>query len=411
MKILIYGINYAPELTGIGKYTGEMCEWLAGQGQEVTVITAPPYYPEWKIHQGYRGWWYRKEMVAGVRVVRCPLYVPARATGIKRILHLLSFAVSSKFVAFWLGLTWRPDIVWVAAPAIVCAPAAWLAARLAGAKAWLHILDFEVDAAFDLGLVRSGILRRMVKGIEGFLMRRFDRVSTISGMMLKRVVDKGVPPDRTVLFPNWVDISEIHPLEGPSPLKKTLGIAEDVRVALCAGNMGEKQGLETLIDAARLLEGRKDCLFVLCGDGAARPRLEAAARGLSNVRFIPLQPKERLNELLNMADIHLLPQRAEIGDLVMPSRLTGMFASGRPVVAMASQGTQVAKIVPGHGIVVEAGEARAFADAICRLLDNEPERKKLGQGGRIYAESQLGKERLLRHFQGEAFDLARRQSK
>ena len=125
MKILIYGINYAPEPTGIGKYTGEMAEWLAGRGHEVTVVTAPPYYPAWKVAPGYSSFLYRREIRNGVRVVRCPLWVPRRPTAVKRLLHLLSFALSGAPVV-WAHAFWKPDVVFAVAPALFCAPDAWI---------------------------------------------------------------------------------------------------------------------------------------------------------------------------------------------------------------------------------------------------------------------------------------------
>lgn len=95
MKILIYGINFSPELTGIGKYTGEMADWFAEQGHDVRVITAPPYYPEWQVHAGFRNGWFSTEQHKNMRVYRCPLYVPAKVSTLKRLLHLASFSFSS----------------------------------------------------------------------------------------------------------------------------------------------------------------------------------------------------------------------------------------------------------------------------------------------------------------------------
>ena len=187
MRILINSINYSPELTGIGKYTGEMAEWLAGQGHEVRVITAPPYYPAWQIAGGYSARWYKREVMAGVRIFRCPLWVPGKPTGLTRILHLASFAVSSFPLMLWHGLTWRPNIVFVVEPPLFCAPAAWITARIGGARAWLHVQDFEVDAAFDLGILRSGKLRAAVLAVEKWLLHRFDTVSTISERMVDRL--------------------------------------------------------------------------------------------------------------------------------------------------------------------------------------------------------------------------------
>ena len=165
MRILIYGLNYAPELTGIGKYTGEMAVWLAERGHEVHVVTAPPYYPAWRIREDYRGTWYRTERAPGQPLVhRTPLYVPEKPTGIKRIVHLVSFMLGSLPVMV-REMFWHPDVVFTVEPTFFCAPLTLFIGKSAGAACWLHVQDFEVDAAFELGLlpaqgpVHDGALR------------------------------------------------------------------------------------------------------------------------------------------------------------------------------------------------------------------------------------------------------------
>ena len=231
MKILLYGINYAPEPTGIGKYTGEMAEWLAKKGHRVRVIAAPPYYPHWKRDDGHGAFSYSTEQRAGCEVLRAPLWVPANPGGFKRIVHLASFALTS---LPWLvrSLGWRPDVVLVVAPAFMCAPAGWLLASVCRAQSWLHVQDFEVDAAFDMGLLKGGVARRVVTAIERWVFRRFDRVSSISDRMLDKLRAKGVDPERVVSFPNWVDVNAMSAHSGPGKYRAELGIATDAVVAL-----------------------------------------------------------------------------------------------------------------------------------------------------------------------------------
>lgn len=385
MRILINGINYHPELTGIGKYTGEMAEWAARNGHEVRVVTAPPYYPAWRLGDGYSGRGYRREDMAGVRVFRCPLWVPRVPTGIKRIFHLGAFALGCAPVMLWQGLTWKPDVVFVVEPPLFCAPVAWLTAKLARGRAWLHVQDFEIDAAFDLGLLRSRLLRRLVVAAERWMMRRFQTVSTISPRMLDRLADRGVAGSRRLLFPNWVDTEQIHPLDRPSPMRREFALPDHAFVCLYSGNMGKKQGVEVLVETARLLVHRSDIVFILCGDGAARQKLEAISAGLGNIRFLPLQPLARLNDLLNMADVHLLPQRGDVADLVMPSKLSAMLASGRPVIATARPGTQIAEVVGQCGVLVAPGDSKGLARAIGDLAGSAARRAALGATGREYA--------------------------
>lgn len=405
MNITIYTLNFYPELTGIGKYSGEMAIWLARAGHRVSVVTAPPYYPEWKVISSYSSSAFRRELVAGVDVCRCPLWVPVRPSGLKRLIHLGSFALSSLPVML-RQVFWRPDVVWVVAPAFFCAPGAWLTARLSGAPVWLHVQDYEVDAAFDLGLLKGERIKRFVLAVERFIFKRFDVVSTISGRMLDRALSKGVRADRAVMFPNWVDISSIHPRLAGGSYRAELGFAAEDVVALYSGNMGNKQGLEILADAARLLVNSPKLRFVFCGNGAGRADLEARCAGLPNVTFLDLQPLERLGDLLTCADIHLLPQRADAADLVMPSKLTGMLASGRPVVVTAHPGTEVARVVEGCGRVVPPEQADVFADAIAALADDAEQRANFGVAARRYAEENLDKDAVLRRFEAELLKLA-----
>jgi colanic acid biosynthesis glycosyl transferase WcaI len=411
MKILIHGINYSPELTGIGKYSGEMGEWLAMHGHEVRVVTAPPYYPMWKIGVGYSGWRFKREVVVpltatkgnGLKIYRCPLWVPAQPSGIRRILHLASFALSSLPVMLRQAF-WKPDIVIAIEPPIMCAPAALLISKLCRSKSWLHVQDFEVDAAFNLGILPFGYLRNTFLSVERYLMSLFDRISTVSPMMLDRLACKGVPQINAILFPNWVDAQVIFPMQSASPMRAELGIADNSIVALYSGNMGEKQGLEIVLDTARNLDNKYPIRFILCGDGAARIRLQKTYAYLQNVLWLPLQPIEKLNGLLNVADIHLLPQRANVSDLVMPSKLTGMLSSGRPILATANAGTQIAQLVSTCGIVVEPGNAQMFLQGLLELVKNPQQRKIFGVAAR-QASLSWDKHNVLRCFEEQLLDL------
>ena len=403
MKILLYGINFAPELTGIGKYTGEMAAWLVGQGHQVRVVTAPPYYPAWAVSPGYSGRAWRTEVWQGVTVMRCPLWVPHQPGGLKRLLHLASFALTSLPVMLRQVL-WRPQVVWVVEPALFCAPTAVAVARLSEAKAWLHVQDFEVDAAFSLGLLRGAGLRRGVSGAERWLMRRFDVVSTISQRMHQRLLDKEVDAPKAKLAVNWVDMAQFAKPspEGMAAYRHELGVPEGAVVALYSGNMGGKQGLEVLADLAKLCP---EVQFVFCGNGAGRADLVARCQGLPNVSFMDLQPAERLPDLLATADIHLLPQRADAADLVMPSKLTGMLTSARPVVATAHAGTELATVVQTCGLVVPPETPLALAEAVRTLAADPVLRQRLGAAGYAYAQAHLDRDAVLQKFESDLSDL------
>lgn len=403
-KILLYGLNFHPEPTGAGKYTGEMAAWLAEQGWEVRVVTASPYYPDWKIAEGYNGKVYARENIGGVRVYRAPLWVPKKPSGRSRLVHLASFALSSAPLLLQ-ALWWRPQVVCCVAPAIACAPAAVAVSWLSGAKSWLHVQDLEVDAAFELGMLGNPLLRRCAGFFERTIMAAFDRVSTISEKMLERVVEKGATRSRAVLFQNWVDTESIRPMPRATDYRRELGIPEHACVALYSGTMANKQGLDIVADAARLLSANENIHFILCGQGPGLPALHLACEGLARVHFLPLQPLERFNELLATANLHLLPQQKAAADLVLPSKLSGMLASGRPVVATAEAGTGLAAWVQDCGAVVPPGDAAAFARAIEELSNDVALAERLGAVARARAEQRLSRNSVLGAFAREALAL------
>jgi len=379
-----------------------MAIWLASRGHQVRVVTAPPYYPDWRVRPEYSAWRYKialnGDSPQNLGIIRCPLWVPKTQSGVRRLLHLASFAASSSPALLSQAL-WRPDLVFVIEPTLFCAPPALAVARLVGAKVWLHVQDFEIDAAFELGLMTSPVIRRFALAVERSVLNRCDRVSTVSEKMVERLEKKGVAPSRCVLFPNSVDTQCIFPLTTISPLRSELGIDHSAVVALYSGNMGEKQGLHLLAEAAQCLAGHPQIRFVFCGEGAYRAKFMSLVGGLPNVTFLPLQPENRLNDLFNLADIHLLPQRDDAADLVMPGKLREMLASGRPVVATVRPGTQIASCVQDRGLVVPPGNSSVIASAICRLASDADLRKRMGAEARKFAVMYLGRDRLMQEFE------------
>jgi colanic acid biosynthesis glycosyl transferase WcaI len=405
VKVLLYGLNYAPEPVGIGKFSGEMATWLAGRGHAVRVITAPPYFPEWQA----RGNRYRREALQGVAVWRCPLWVPRHPSGLTRLLHLASFALSSLPVLL-AQRRWRPDVVLTVAPAFFCAPGALLLAGLCGrrTRSWLHIQDFELDAAFELGLLKGQLVRGLAERWERGVLRDFDHVSTISAAMLQRAVQKGVAPERAVLLANWVDLQAIRPKAAQertsNPYRAELEIADDVVVRLYSGSMTKKQGLELLVEAMRLLAGVPKLLWLLAGEGPSKADLVAATQGMANVRILPLQPLERMNDWLNLADVHLLPQKAGAADLVLPSKLLGILASGRPVVASSPAGSELGQLAELAGLRVEPEDPAGFAAAIETLVQKPALRQEKGHAARHLVEQRYGKESVLQSLEAALRD-------
>ena len=409
MRVLVYGLNFSPEQVGIGKYSSELCASLASQGHQLRVITSPPYFPDWRIFPGYSNR-YRSEYVKGVFVRRCPLWVPHRPSGLTRLLHLFSFALTS-LGPLLAQRRWRPDVVITVAPAFFCTPGALLLGRLCGRRTfnWLHVQDFELDAAFELGLLKGNLLRSMLEFWERRILCRFDRVSSISTAMVNKLATKGVDSSRCVLLPNWVDLAAIRPQLGAArlenPYRRQLSISADQLVLMYSGSMNKKQGLDLLAKIIQELADLPQLVWLIAGEGPTKAELVAATEGLSNVRHLPLQPSDRLNDWLNAADIHLLPQKAEAADLVLPSKLLGILATGRPVVASSPGGSDLFVLADQAGACVQPGDAGAFAASIRELVESPERRAYAGRLARLLAEDRFGMEAVLSRFEQQLNDL------
>jgi len=372
-RIVIHGMNFSPEPIGVGRYTGGLAAYLASQGEAVDVITGVPHYPGWKVQPPYRARRYSIEERDGMHIVRCPLVLDANGRGIWRLITPVTFALAAAPVALWRILRRRPHAVVCVQPTLLSAPAAVLAAKLSGARCILHVQDLEVDAAFNVGHLRGEWLRRMAIALERFMLRRFDCIVTISERMRDRIVAKGVAPDRLRVLRNWVDLSNIRRVDGPNGFRDSLGLAPSDFVVLYAGQIGPKQALPVLLEAAQRCAGRANIRFVIAGDGPGKKELVDTYGHAANVQFLPLQPEERLCELLNLADLHVLTQDRRAADLVLPSKLGGMLASGRPVLVTADAGTELHDLLDGLAIVVPSHDVAALAGAIEKASIERPQ--------------------------------------
>jgi len=412
LRVLIVGLNYAPEPIGIAAYTTGLAEHFARAGHRVQVIAGRPYYPQWRVYPGFAALVWKRSVAHGVALTRCPHYVPAVPTGTRRILHHLSFAAAALPVTIARVLHERPDVVLCVMPSMVSAATARIGAWLGRAPLWLHVQDFEVDAAFATGLIGGGLLRgglfeRALRWLEGALFKSAATVSTISPAMVERLRAKGVAPERTFELRNWASI------EGDASgdaYRREWGLAGRT-VALYSGSIGRKQGAGLILEAARLLKDQKfkdgaEVAFVICGEGPDLAELKAAARDLPAVQFRPLQPAERLGELLALADLHLLPQIVAASDLVLPSKLTNMLASGRPTIATAAPGSGLYDEIDGCGIAVPPGDAAALAAAIASLADDPARRGRLGEAARHRARERWSAESILGQFEQRLVALA-----
>lgn len=413
LSILIISINYGPELIGIGKYSNQLSEWLVKNGSIVRVITAPPHYPQWRVFKGYQNFWSKEVRADGrLKIYRSPIWLPQRVTGATRLISVVSFVLSSLPIIM-AQIFRRPNVVFLVEPSLALAPSVIFFSLIARTKMWLHIQDFEIDAAFSLRMLKSGFALKMAKKLELKIMRRFNVVSAISNGMLQKALEKGVKPESLFLLPNWADSvnSVIVPtnnhLFAINNFRERLGVNGSQILAMYSGNMGMKQGLEVLGELAHLSHAaRLSVKFAFVGEGVYRNSLEKITAGLPNVKFHDFVEEEHLPYLLSAADIHLLPQKFGIQDLVLPSKLANILLSGRPVIAAAASGTEVERIVRDAGIVVKPENAKDFFKALATLEANSLLRANLGASARAYALDYLNKETILRRFERKLKHLA-----
>jgi colanic acid biosynthesis glycosyl transferase WcaI len=389
-------MNHAPELTGIGRYTGQLVEALAVEGLRCTVVTTPPHYPQWQVTPPYKNR-YRQQIDGSTDVIRCPIYIARSVRGISRLLAPLSFALSSAPVVVWKILRHRPDIVVVVEPTLFAAPAALLASRLSGSKTILHVQDLEIDAALEVGhLKRKGVVEKLARTFDQLMLRAFDGVVTISEAMRRGVLAKGVNPEKISVIRNWVDSTAIFPT-GDQSYRRTLGVAADQFLVLYAGSVGAKQGIDLLCEAVASINPASGIVLVIVGEGPVKASLVERYGRQPHIRFFGLQPEDALNALLNAADLHVIPQLAGSSEFALPSKLGGILASGRPILILAHPDQELALFVGDVATVVEPTDAGRVAAALLRLTTQDTSDRT---GRRVALVDELSKANAITRFLG-----------
>ncbi|WP_440133028.1 WcaI family glycosyltransferase [Chitinophaga sancti] len=408
-RLLLITGNYSPEPTGIGKYNGEMMQWLAEKGYDCTVITTYPYYPHWKIQAPYeqQGHWYKKEIQQGLTVYRCPQYIPAAPSGMKRVLMDASFFLAAFFRLFILLFTRKFDVVMVVVPPFHLGFLGLLYKWIRGARLLYHIQDLQIEAARDLQMIRSRWLINTLFRMERFILHRADLLSSISEGMMRKI---GAKSGREIFFfPNWVALSYFFPINERQQLKAGFGFRAEDKVILYSGAIGEKQGLESILDVAMTMQDDPRLKFLICGAGPYKTTLENKARSMSlqNVIFYPTQASSHFNRFLNMADIHLVIQKANAADLVMPSKLTTILAVEGLALITANEGTSLYELVRTHelGIVVAAENQQALHEGLLQAL-NEDSGHITSRAG-DYARNFLAIDSIMTSFEGNAIKASR----
>lgn len=397
MKVIVWGINYAPELTGIAPYNRALCEHLQNTGHEVRMVTTFAYYPAWKKAEADQGRLFRTDVVNGVKVHRCWHYVPRRVTTLRRMVHEASFIATTFLRLLTLP---RPDIYVVVSPPLLLGLAARVLQLFRSTPYVFHVQDLQPDAAVGLGMLKPSGFTRLLYGLEALAYRHAAAVSGISQGMLDAFTRKGVPAERQIYFPNGTTLPDPSQLPPRGRFRARHGFKADDFLAVYSGNLGVKQGLDILVEAAKQLSGTT-VQIVICGDGAMRPKLEMVIRqeNLQNLRLLPLQPDKEYGEMLTDADVCLITQQAGSGAAFFPSKLLAVLSLARPVVGVADDTSELRRAIAegGFGTCVQPGDAQKLSEVLYALATNLAELGQQGSSGRQFV-GQFAFEKVLPKF-------------
>ena len=415
MKITVWGINYDPEPTGIGPFNTDLCVYLAEQGHDVIMVSTFPYYPWWKKPIEAQGKWFEQSIRKGVKLFRCWHYVPEKPSTLKRLVHELSFLATSTLRMLFLP---APDVYFVVSPPLFLGLGAFLVSRLKRRPFVFHVQDLQPDAALGLGMIKPGLSVKALFALEKWNYARAAAVSGICGGMLDAFARKRVPARKILFFPNWIPDASA-PVKADTAIASFRGlykIGAETPLIAYSGNVGMKQGLEIVIEAAALGKLKKESSvsvfhWAVCGEGAAKPALEKMIHDQSlegAVHLYPLQPDERYHALLRETDISLITQQRGTGQFFFPSKLLSILQYGRPVLAVADTSSELARAVDAgkFGLVVEPGDAAALLTAAEAMLAATGEQKAAwAQNGRAWVD-QFRRSRVLGRFTQQLVDIS-----
>jgi colanic acid biosynthesis glycosyl transferase WcaI len=405
MKILVWGINYSPEVSGIAPFNTALCEFLAGRGHEITMLTTFPYYPQWKKRPEDSGKLWKVETSNGVRIVRVWHYVPQKLSSLKRIIHEASFLGLSFLHSLLMG---KFDVAVIVSPPLGLGFFAWLFSRIKGTPYVFHVQDLQPDAALSLGMLKPGRFSQVLYQLESLAYKKAVGVSGISRGMIRAFEKKNVPPEKIIHFPNGVAVPGPDYFPEPGAFRKRHGIAPEINVATYSGNLGAKQGLDILLDAAEKLIDQP-IKIVICGDGALRVAMEerVAERKLKNLLLLPLQDEIGYREMQVDTSISLITQHKGTGQFFFPSKLLSAMLFCKPVLAVADSDSELAHAVKDSecGYVVEPGQVDRLAAALMEMCPLEKQ-KVMGQNGKKWV-SQFAFEVVHGNFEDRLLKLAR----
>ena len=396
LNIVIVGINYAPEPTGIAPYTTGLAEGLVAKGHRVRVLTSFPHYPYWS----FRGNVPRtaKSLHNGVQLERHRHYVPAAPGSANRALFELAFGARVAMRAWG-----RPDVLVCISPGLLSSAVVFTRAHLSRRRPALGLIiqDIYSSGMTETG-VSGGFLARVMTGVEKRTTRSADGVAVIHERFATQIATRfGINRERIEVIRNWTHVKSVAPFDRPA-FRRAMGWYEDEIIVLHAGAMGKKQGLEKVIEAAEWAESHADPVrFVLLGEGSQRTLLEARAKGVKRVHFLHHLDDMDFTRTLSAADILLVNERPGVREMAVPSKLTTYFNAAKPVLAAteADSTTAAELAISNAGIVVPPGVPEALVNGALLIAADPEAAERMGERGHRYAVEVLSSETAM-----DAFD-------
>ena len=384
LHVAFFNRSYHPDTSATGQLLTELCESLVSEhGYRVSVVAGVPPIPA--ADDGVRPTRgiVSRTVQGGVDVFRARGTRFSKRRFIGRASNYVTYFMSACYAGLRLD---RPDVVVALTDPPIIGLAALVAARRFGAPFVMSYRDIFPEVARLLEDFQSDAVERMLQAVNGFLVRHADRNVALGETMRRRLIDgKGAPADRTLVIPDWADCEAIVPGPKRNPFAERHGLA-DKFVVMHSGNIGLSQALDTLVDAADALRDVADLEVVFVGDGVKKPALQEQARrlGLTNVRFLPYQPQAALTESFATADVFVVSLKAGLSGYIVPSKLYGILAAGRPYVSAVEEDSEVVHIARAYdcGLVAEPGKPRSLAEQILTLYHDRARTRRMGDNGR-----------------------------
>ncbi|RNC63057.1 MAG: Alpha-D-kanosaminyltransferase [Candidatus Dichloromethanomonas elyunquensis] len=397
MRILLLTQYFPPEKGAAQVRLRELAKGLKNEGHEVTVVTAFPNHPTGIIPPEYRGKGFAREEMDGIRVLRTWVYPVQRGRFWLRLCNYFSFVFSSLYGIFRSG---KQDLIVVESPPLFIGFSAIVASVVKKAPYIFNVSDLWPESAVQLGLVSNKQLIRMCEWLETYFYRKALKLSAQTVGIVEGLKKKGAAPQDILFLPNGVDTDLFQPRERDKDLEESLGL-QGKSIVLYAGTMGYAHGIETALEAADILRGKKEIVFLLVGDGSERPKLEEIARGkgLPNVIFIDFQPLEEIPRYYSLSSINLSTlRRYKLSEGVRPSKVFPALASGQPLIYVGEgEGAEIVK-ESGGGIVLEPENPELLAKTILELLKDPGLCHELSLKGREYVIKHYSWQRIIQNW-------------